>query len=123
MASSIEEQRKAVWLWNMLEAEYPGRWTAKAGQPIKGERLSVMAKRWVSSIAEYPAEDICKGLAYVTRDRPAAQFLPSLGEFVASCRAFRRQRVELEDMLARERRLPQKGTAMPGELSKMIREL
>ena len=123
LASSIDEQRQAVWLWNMLEAEYPGRWTAKTGDPLKGDRLSVMARRWVSSLAGFSAEDVSKGLAYVTRDRTGAQFLPSLGELVTSCRDFRRQRLAREDMLARETRLPRKGTAMPSSLSQMIRGL
>ncbi len=107
----------------MLEAEYPGRWTAKAGNPVKGDRLSLMARRWVSALAGFDAADVQNGLEYVTRERANAQFLPSLGELVNSCRDFRRQRVAHEDMLSRETRLPRKGTAMPDELSALIGSL
>lgn len=123
LVSSIEEQRQAVWLWNMLEAEYPGRWMAKAGEPIKGERLSVIAKRWVSALSPFAAADVQKGLEYVTRYRAEAQFLPSLGELVVACREFRRTRLAREDMLARETRLPRKGTVMPASLSELVRGL
>lgn len=91
---------------------------------MKGElRLSSTAKRWVADLSRYELADVRKALKFVTRERPRAGMLPSLGEMVSACRDFQRERVAREDMLARETRLPRKGTAMPAELSDLIKSL
>ncbi len=126
-ASTSEATELAKTLWAALEAEYPGRWVRNAGAAevmVKGEpRLSSTAKRWVADLSCYELVDVRKALKFVTRERPKAGVLPSLGEMVSACREYRRERLAREDMLARETRLPRKGTAMPAELSALIGSL